>query len=86
AATIMSRPSVSSPLAGGSSHTQTQRIMPRRNPSFQASRALRPFPSIAQSIQPSSSNKKAVKIIEAPSSQKSMFMLDLTQAEFSRQD
>ncbi|KAF9452517.1 hypothetical protein P691DRAFT_205221 [Macrolepiota fuliginosa MF-IS2] len=86
----MSRPLVSSPLAGNSSatHTQTtaQRVIPRRNPAFTSSRALRPFPSIAQSIQPSAGNKKAVKIIEAPKNQKTMFMLDLTQAEFSRQD
>ncbi|KAJ3568970.1 hypothetical protein NP233_g5362 [Leucocoprinus birnbaumii] len=88
-ATVMSRPVVSSPLAGNSSsaHTQTagQRILPRRNPSFPSSRALRPFPSIAQSLQPSNT-KKAVKIIEAPKNQKSMFMLDLTQAELSRQE
>ncbi|KAF5356358.1 hypothetical protein D9756_004231 [Leucocoprinus leucothites] len=89
-ATVMSRPIVSSPLAGttSSTHTQTtaQRIIPRRNASFPSSRALRPFPSIAQSLQPSSNSKKAVKIIEAPKNQPTMFMLDLTQAEFSRQD
>jgi len=89
-AAVMSRPTVSSPLAGNASpmHTQTtaQLIAPRRNPSFPSSRALRPFPSIAQSLRPSCNDKKAIKIIEAPKHQQSMFVLDLTQAELSRQD
>ena len=88
-AAVMSRPTVSSPLAGNSSpvrvQTAAQCIAPRRNASFPSSRALRPFPSIAQSLHPCN-DKKAVKIIEAPKYQQTMFVLDLTQAEFSRQD
>ncbi|KAF8898380.1 hypothetical protein BD779DRAFT_1666241 [Infundibulicybe gibba] len=92
----MSRPLVSSPLADASqrSSSAAQRILPRRNPSFPSSRALRPFPTISHAFQQptsssnaSSKNKKApVKLIEPPKDHKMTFMLDLTQAEFSRQD
>ncbi|EKM83433.1 hypothetical protein AGABI1DRAFT_81208 [Agaricus bisporus var. burnettii JB137-S8] len=89
-ATLMSRPNVSSPLANSTSSTRGQSAnthpLSRRNPAFATSRALRPFPSIAQSLQPSAGSKKAIKIIEAPKHQTSMFVLDLTQAEFSRKD
>jgi len=88
-AAIMSRPTVSSPLTGNASprraQSTAQLIAQRRNSSFPSSRALRPFPSIAQSLGPSCSDKKAIKIIEAPKHQQTMFVLDLTQAELSRQ-
>ncbi|KAF9036471.1 hypothetical protein BDZ89DRAFT_946417 [Hymenopellis radicata] len=86
----MSRPIVSSPLAGPTcSQGQTKRITPRRNPSFPSSRALRPFPTIATATQPlgsKSGNKKPVKLIQPPANHLHTFVLDLTQAEFSRQD
>ncbi|KAF8226089.1 hypothetical protein L208DRAFT_1407606 [Tricholoma matsutake] len=85
----MSRPLVSSPLADSShsGRTAAQRIIPRRNTTFQSSRALRPFPSISHTLQPTSSTKKApVKLIVPPQNYRCTFVLDLTQAEFSRQD
>ncbi|KAL0950857.1 hypothetical protein HGRIS_007615 [Hohenbuehelia grisea] len=86
----MPRPAVSSPLAEASRTTTTaQRMTPRRNTSFPSSRALRPFPSIAHAIQPAQgapAGKKAVKLIEPPKNQRGTFVLNLTQAEFSRQD
>ncbi|TFK20155.1 hypothetical protein FA15DRAFT_600246 [Coprinopsis marcescibilis] len=94
----VSRPLVSSPLAesfGGDSlsHSQVPRPQPppRRNSGFAPSRALRPFPAISHALQPSkssntSSNSKPIKLIEPPKNFKMTFVLDLTQAEFSRQD
>ncbi|KAJ3926098.1 MAG: hypothetical protein NXY57DRAFT_1030071 [Lentinula lateritia] len=87
--TISPRPFVSSPLAGASQHTgvTTRPSAPRRNPSFPSSRALRPFPSVANALRPySTASKKAVKLIEPPKNQPCVFMLNLTQAEFGRQD
>ncbi|EKM49094.1 uncharacterized protein PHACADRAFT_154721 [Phanerochaete carnosa HHB-10118-sp] len=96
-ATLASRPSVSSPLArptsiDGPAYLST-RPQPKRNLSitpvhFPTSRPLRPFPSIAQPLSPLSptSSRKAIKIIEPPKNFKSEFVLNLTQAEFSRQD
>ncbi|KAF9557874.1 hypothetical protein CPC08DRAFT_710082 [Agrocybe pediades] len=92
----MTRPAVSSPLAGSSQSNipSAKRIVPQRNTSFPSSRALRPFPTISHLIQPASlssaksspSAPKRVKLIEPPKTFKSEFVLDLTQAEFSRQD
>ena len=66
-------------------------VAQRRNSHFPASRALRPFASIAQALQQpntlSSQNRKPpVKLIEPPKNQKATFLLNLTQAELSRQD
>lgn len=85
----MSRPINSSPLADSSNsgRTTTPRIIPQRNASFPSSRALRPFPTISHALQPNSSSKKPpVKIIEPPKNHKGTFLLNLTQAEFSRQE
>ncbi|KAG5648184.1 hypothetical protein DXG03_006139 [Asterophora parasitica] len=84
----ISRPIISSPLADPS-HTgrsATQRMIPRRNGSFPSSRALRPFPTISHALNPIQGKKPPVKLIEPPQNQKCMFVLDLTQAEFSRQE
>ncbi|KIK71300.1 hypothetical protein GYMLUDRAFT_33444 [Collybiopsis luxurians FD-317 M1] len=88
---ISPRPFTSSPLAGASQHAgaPSRPTVARRNPSFPPSRALRPFPSVANSLRPSSTsnpNKKPVKIIEPPQNQPRVFVLNLTQAELSRQD
>ncbi|KAK1232587.1 hypothetical protein PQX77_004255 [Marasmius sp. AFHP31] len=85
----MSRPSVSSPLAGGPN--ATKRITPKRNSSFPSSQALRPFPTVSTALRPIStqkttSDKKSVKLIEPPANSRTTFVLDLSQAEFSRQD
>ncbi|PPQ90450.1 hypothetical protein CVT25_014968 [Psilocybe cyanescens] len=90
----MTRPAVSSPLASSSQPglPAEKRMAPKRNPSFPSSRALRPFPTISHLMQPSltakSSTKvpKTIKLIEPPKNYKATFVLDLTQAEFSRQD
>ncbi|KAF9480479.1 hypothetical protein BDN70DRAFT_805325 [Pholiota conissans] len=87
----LTRPAVSSPLAG-SAQAVPQAIRPvqKRGPSFPSSRALRPFPTIAHVLHPlsakSTSGAKPVKLIEPPKNFKAEFVLDLTQAEFSRQD
>lgn len=82
----MSRPLVSSPLAD-STHKRpvAQRIIPQRNSSFPTSRALRPFPSVSNTLHPTP-GKPPVKLIEPPQNYQGTFLLDLTQAEFSRQD
>ena len=76
----VSRPRVSSPLAAA--------VQPRpqaaRTHSFPTSRPLRPFPSIALSTKTPA--RKPVKIIEPPANFKSAFVLNLTQAELSRQE
>ncbi|KAI0735424.1 hypothetical protein C8Q76DRAFT_791977 [Earliella scabrosa] len=77
---ITSRPRVSSPLAASAQ----PRPAPGRTHSFPTSRPLRPFPSL--SIAPASSARKPVKIIEPPANFKGAFVLNLTQAELSRQD
>lgn len=90
----LSRPQVSSPLAVSfdAGVTRPQPIprppMPQRKSSgFMQSRALRPFPTISHALQPSkSSNAKPVKLIKPPQNSKMTFVLDLTQAEFSRQE
>ncbi|KAF5377461.1 hypothetical protein D9615_005171 [Tricholomella constricta] len=84
----MSRPAISSPLADSSHSGQivTQRIIPRRNVSFPSSRALRPFPTISHALNPMHGKKPPVKLIEPPQNQMGTFVLDLTQAEFSRQE
>ncbi|KAI9066653.1 hypothetical protein FKP32DRAFT_1609881 [Trametes sanguinea] len=76
------RPRVSSPLAA----TAQPRPVPSRNHSFPTSRPLRPFPSIALSTTAKSSSRKPVKMIEPPANFKGAFVLNLTQAELSRQD
>ncbi|KAJ7723097.1 hypothetical protein DFH07DRAFT_897729 [Mycena maculata] len=80
ATTGMSRPSISSPLASRSyAPGPVARTTPQRTYSFPTSRALRPFPSIAAAA------PKPVKIIQPPANQRVSFVLNLTQAEFSRQ-
>ncbi|KAK7463849.1 hypothetical protein VKT23_005784 [Stygiomarasmius scandens] len=86
----MSRPFVSSPLAAAPEHHTPgtlKRITPQRQSSFPSSQALRPFPSL-RAIQPPNkgTSNKPVKMIQPPADQRSMFVLNLTQAEFSRQD
>jgi len=60
----------------------------RSRPPFMASRALRPFPSISTALQPSksASSPKAVKLIQPPKNFNMTFVLDLSQAELSRQE
>ncbi|KAG6832232.1 hypothetical protein H0H92_004197 [Tricholoma furcatifolium] len=84
----MTRPLISSPLAGASSNqsTTTQQILPQRSAMFPTSRALRPFPTVAHALRPTPGKKPPVKLIEPPTNYKGTFVLDLTQAEFSRQD
>ncbi|KAG2155423.1 hypothetical protein DEU56DRAFT_306067 [Suillus clintonianus] len=79
-------PYVSSPLAASSMNPPSgpSRASPMR-PSFPHSRPLRPFGSIAQN-RSSLSSKKPVKFIEPPKNSKTVFVLDLTQGELSRQD
>ncbi|EIM92779.1 uncharacterized protein STEHIDRAFT_117744 [Stereum hirsutum FP-91666 SS1] len=79
-------PMVSSPLASPTSPTSSfhqLRPQPRRTPSFPTARPLRPFASINNTA---NSSKKSVKLIEPPKGFGGTFVLDLTQAEFSRQD
>lgn len=80
-----SRPSVSSPLAGQNytSGPAATRLTPQRTNSFPTSRALRPFPSMSPAAAPAGS--KPVKMIQPPANQRESFVLNLTQAEFSRQ-
>ncbi|KAG0703108.1 hypothetical protein DFH29DRAFT_917922 [Suillus ampliporus] len=79
-------PYVSSPLAASSLNPAPgpSRALPMR-PSFPHSRPLRPFGSISQNSA-SLSSKKPVKFIEPPKNFKTVFVLDLTQGELSRQD
>jgi hypothetical protein len=83
AAIISSRPSVSSPLAASPAFGRPTRGVPSGRPSlsFPTSRPLRPFPSINTSV-----SSKPTKIIVPSKNFKSEFVLNLTQAEFSRQD
>ncbi|KAJ8501569.1 hypothetical protein ONZ51_g493 [Trametes cubensis] len=76
-----SRPRVSSPLAASAQ----PRPVSSRTHSFPTSRPLRPFPSLAVNTSTASS-RKPVKIIEPPANFKGAFVLNLTQAELSRQD
>ncbi|KAJ7770783.1 hypothetical protein DFH07DRAFT_735102 [Mycena maculata] len=79
----MSRPSISSPLAGQSyAPGPAARATPQRTYSFPTSRALRPFPNTAAAAAPA---PKPVKMIQPPANQRESFVLNLTQAEFSRQ-
>ncbi|KAI0322263.1 hypothetical protein OF83DRAFT_1167657 [Amylostereum chailletii] len=85
---LASPPFASSPLAG---HTQSPtpfsaRPIPARTPSFPSSRPLRPFASIGHVTQPSHHKGKPVKLIQPPANQRGQFVLNLTQAELSRQD
>ncbi|KLO20540.1 hypothetical protein SCHPADRAFT_884583 [Schizopora paradoxa] len=85
-------PSVSSPLSPTATKTAFPSSMKAAAPppsaqpksTFTQSRALRPFASIAQ---PRQGQAKPVKMIEPPASFSSgVFVLNLTQKEFSRQD
>lgn len=84
-APISSKPSISSPLAASSSprplHQRTN-----SSPAFPTSRPLRPFPSINTSISKRGAAAKPVKIIEPPKNFRGEWVLNLTQAEFGRQD
>ncbi|KAI1797651.1 hypothetical protein LXA43DRAFT_258971 [Ganoderma leucocontextum] len=75
-----SRPRVSSPLAMSA---QSKPVSSRTH-AFPTSRPLRPFPSLA--AKPSNPARKPVKIIQPPANFKGAFVLNLTQAELSRQD
>ncbi|CAA7264726.1 unnamed protein product [Cyclocybe aegerita] len=88
----VTRPVVSSPLADSTQGNipAVKRVVAKRNPSFAPSRALRPFPGIAHlGLHPTKANapggQRSVKLIEPPKNFKATFVLDLTQAEFSRQ-
>ncbi|KAI0005458.1 hypothetical protein BJV74DRAFT_761673 [Russula compacta] len=85
-----SRPLVSSPLASPTSPSwQSARPLPVRKPSFPTSRPLRPFPLITTAGVNGTRGptKKATKIIEPPKNYSGgCFVLNLTQAELSRQD
>lgn len=89
-AVISSRPSVSSPLANARDMARPQRPTTKRTitlpPLFPTSRPLRPFASVANAMSPTSPTGKATKIIQPPKNFKSEFVLNLTQAELSRQD
>lgn len=80
-------PAASSPLAAtGSPRPLHQRG--NSSPAFPTSRPLRPFPSIATSFgkRANGAPAKPVKIIEPPKNFRGEFVLNLTQAEFGRQD
>ncbi|KAK7694386.1 hypothetical protein QCA50_001572 [Cerrena zonata] len=81
------KPIVSSPLASNS----PTRIAPKRTgPAFPTSRPLRPFPSINANISSgprgTTPTSKPTKIIEPPKNFHGQWVLNLTQAEFGRQD
>ncbi|CCM02180.1 uncharacterized protein FIBRA_04259 [Fibroporia radiculosa] len=84
------RARVPSPLASSGLPRPPRNVM--NAPSFPVSRPLRPFPSIANTLPGTLARtggpgaKKAIKIIEPPADFKCEFVLNLTQAEFSRQD
>ncbi|KZT43924.1 hypothetical protein SISSUDRAFT_511779 [Sistotremastrum suecicum HHB10207 ss-3] len=102
-------PAFSSPLAAAQSSgseglpSSSRPAVPQRAPSFPASRPLRPFPSIAASIQTRTTSKSGSTLMTSPGRPKSggarpvkliepskhfnggFFVLNLTQAEFSRQ-
>ncbi|KIY51354.1 hypothetical protein FISHEDRAFT_37371, partial [Fistulina hepatica ATCC 64428] len=94
ATATISRPFVSSPLAGHASATRPVDSNPQRHSHhvFPASRALRPFPSIAASLTPklpttaNARKQPTVKLIQPCKNQRGIFVLDLTQAELSRRD
>ncbi|KAI8995355.1 hypothetical protein BD414DRAFT_479298 [Trametes punicea] len=75
------RPRVSSPLAASAQ----PRPAASRMHAFPTSRPLRPFPSLSVSNS-ASATRKPIKIIEPPANFKGAFVLNLTQAELSRQD
>ncbi|EPS99127.1 hypothetical protein FOMPIDRAFT_1024348 [Fomitopsis schrenkii] len=85
------RPYASSPLVPNTTPRPSRSL--GTAPSFPVSRPLRPFPSIANSLSSGLpqrpgvfGGKRPVKIIEPPANIKCEFVLNLTQAEFSRQD
>ncbi|KAH8100523.1 hypothetical protein BXZ70DRAFT_155443 [Cristinia sonorae] len=87
---ITSKPAISSPLAASN---PAQRPLHQRtnssSPAFPTSRPLRPFPSINTNFPSKRSNgapAKPVKIIEPPKNFRGEWVLNLTQAELSRQD
>ncbi|PPQ63502.1 hypothetical protein CVT24_004729 [Panaeolus cyanescens] len=82
------RPLVSSPLADSQTNIPpVKRELPKRASAFPSSRALRPFPAIAHVMSPKGpAATKPVKLIEPPANFKATFVLELTQAEFSRQE
>ncbi|TCD70069.1 hypothetical protein EIP91_005051 [Steccherinum ochraceum] len=86
-APITSKPSISSPLAAsGTPRPLHQRT--NSSPAFPTSRPLRPFPSINTPLSKRSNGPaaKPVKIIEPPKNFRGEWVLNLTQAEFGRQD
>ncbi|KZT74850.1 hypothetical protein DAEQUDRAFT_760853 [Daedalea quercina L-15889] len=88
---VSARPYASSPLVPNASSRPPRPF--GTAPSFPVSRPLRPFPAIASALSSglplrpgTSGGKRPVKIIEPPANTKCEFVLNLTQAEFSRQD
>jgi hypothetical protein len=79
-AASQSLPTISSPLAGQSRTVSTTHLPPQRASYFPTSRSLRPFPSVV-----AAPSRKPVKMIQPPANQRESFVLNLTQAEFSRQ-
>ncbi|CAL1696465.1 unnamed protein product [Somion occarium] len=81
-----SKPPISSPLASNA----PTRLPPKRPLSnghaFPTSRPLRPFPSINTSFSSNGPKSKPTKIIEPPKNFRGEWVLNLTQAEFRRQD
>ena len=79
---MYSRPAVSSPLAVGASRPSVPPTLMK--PQFPTSRPLRPFASIPK---PSSTPKKPCKLLDCPNGfTQTVFVLNLSQAEFSRTD
>ncbi|KAJ7919097.1 hypothetical protein B0H13DRAFT_1990412 [Mycena leptocephala] len=77
------RPYVSSPLAQQAPTSgPAARVTPQRTYSFPTSRGLSPFPTMSSAAAP---GKKPVKMIQPPANQRESFVLNLTQAELSRQ-
>ncbi|KAG8969870.1 hypothetical protein FRC03_000116 [Tulasnella sp. 419] len=62
-----------------SASTPRRADLPLRPSSFQASRPLRPFPSIKTAV-----SKPSVKIIQPPAGLQQFFVLDMTQEELAR--
>ncbi|KAF9785972.1 hypothetical protein BJ322DRAFT_1057261 [Thelephora terrestris] len=80
---MYSRPPVSSPLVIGASRSSVPPTLTAK-PHFPTSRPLRPFASIPK---PTSTQKKPCKLLECPNGlNQTVFVLNLSQAEFSRTD
>lgn len=80
-------PHTSSPLAGSpQGHSPSFRPSPARKPAHLKSRSIRPLPFSLQTVPTvSKDGRRPIKFIEPPKNQRCTFVLNLTQAEFSRQ-